>query len=107
MRPCPLRKQGPSRGTGLRWILDGSVQLAKQLGKVAVARLRRRSLEAAESGGDSRVAGRHIDSDDPAIHRIEVRYRNSFSLQFHADLQTTQSAGKFRANVDTSCEKPR
>jgi hypothetical protein len=53
------------------------------------------------------VAGRHIDSDDPAIHRIEVRYRNSFSLQFHADLQTTQSAGKFRANVDTSCEKPR
>ena len=84
------------RDTGLRWILDGSVQLAKQFGKVAVARLRRRSLEgAAESGRDSRVAGRHIDPDDPAVHRLRSGTETLSRSSFIADCKRPKARGSF------------
>ena len=56
----------------------------------------RRGLEgAAERGRDAGVRRRHIDADDSAIHDAGPA-RKRFSLQLHADLQTTESGGKFR-----------
>jgi hypothetical protein len=51
------------------------------------------------------VARGHIDPDDPAIHRVQLRQGNLFLFEFHADLQTTQSARKFPVCGDNLCEK--
>ena len=60
--PSVLRTAtSPSRG--------GLIQLAKEFGEIAVARLGRRRLEgAAERGGDARMGWRNVYANDPAIH---------------------------------------
>jgi hypothetical protein len=71
--PSALRAAtSPSRG--------GLIQPAEKLGEIALARLRRRGLESsAEGGGDARVSGRNVDSDDSPIH-TEFRRRNLFTF---------------------------
>lgn len=57
-----------------------SIQLAQELGEIAVARLRRRGLEgAAKRGGDAGMGWRNVDSDDPPVHG-EIRRRPMFSF---------------------------
>ena len=57
-----------------------SVELAEELGEIAVARLRRRGLEGpAKRGGDAGMRRRNVDSDDPPVH-VEFRRRPMFSI---------------------------
>ena len=45
------------------------MELSQELGEIAVARLRRRSLESpAERGSDAGMSRRKVDTNDSAIH---------------------------------------
>ncbi len=57
-----------------------SIELAQELGEIAVARLHGRRLEgAAERGSDARMGGRKVDSDDLPIH-AEFRCLHLFTF---------------------------
>ena len=61
-----------------------SVQAAEKLGEIAIARLRRRSLEgAAERGGDPGLRRSGVHANDSAVHRAQVRRRNDSLFQLH------------------------
>ena len=60
-----------------------SVQLAKKLGEIAVARLRGRRLEGtAERGGDAGMGWRNIHADDPAL-QVQCRHLNLLACLVH------------------------
>ena len=57
--------------------------MAEELGEVAIARLRGRSLKgAAERGGNAGVGRRNVHSDDPAVH-IQFRRLKLFAFCNH------------------------
>jgi hypothetical protein len=72
------------------------VEVAQQLGEIAVARLRRRGLEgAAQRGGYAGMGGRDLNLDDPAVDRIEFRCRNVSCLRLHLHSQRPNDGGSF------------
>ena len=73
-----------------------SVQAAEKLGEIAIARLRRRSLEgAAKRGGDARLRRRNVHSDDPTVQGVEFRCRNVLSFQLHHHCKRPRARGSF------------
>ena len=66
-----------------------SVQLAKKLGEIAVARLVGGSLKRTAKGGHhARMLGRYVDPDRPPVH-IYRRGGHLLLLGLHLALRTT------------------
>ena len=57
-----------------------SVELAEELGEIAVARLRRRRREGtAERGGNAGMGWRNVHADDPPF-QVQFGYLNLFAF---------------------------
>jgi len=81
-----------------------SVEPAKEVGEVALARLLGRRLESsAERGGNASMGGRNVDSDDRPIH-VEFRCRKLFTFCVHMRVTMPRRGSFVRFSQETGQE---